>query len=100
MGFGNRRKGAFISGEKGNKDQRFGGNMETKTILVTVGKNSFRVQGNNAIYFRGTREQVPNPDIGISVDEQQQSHVVFPVNICGQGEMASKPNKCSWLASN
>ena len=27
-----------ISGELGNKDQTFGGNMETKTILGTIGK--------------------------------------------------------------
>ena len=60
---------------QGNKDQHFGGNMETKTVLVTIGKNSFREQGNKPIYIRGIREQVPNPDTSKSVDEQQPGHV-------------------------
>ena len=56
----NRRKREFISGEQGIKGLKLRetGNIENKCF-------DFGEQGNETVYFRGTREQVPPPPLEV-----------------------------------
>ena len=74
-GLGEQGKMVFISEEYGNKCQILRGTGEQRQYWGTgnIRKQIFGEQGNNPIYFRGTREQVPPPPPCESLNYHAQS---------------------------
>ena len=81
MVLGNRGKGAFKSGEHGNKCQIFRGTREQRQYWGTgTIRHKFTIsgkQGNKPIFFVGIRELVPTPWEGLITGTNFQQIVHF-----------------------